>query len=102
VDITDPAGSARDWAAARTISHHFSSKFRPSYYSPRSASAEDFGHVVIDGVPPIFNLARSAIIAADLVVVPIQPSPYDIWAADEIDQADSGSFSHLRNLNLYL
>ena len=40
--------------------------------------------MVIDGPPRVSDLARSAMIAADLVMVPIQPSPYDIWAADEI------------------
>lgn len=33
-------------------------------------------------VSPI--LARSAIMAADVVIIPVQPSPYDIWAADEV------------------
>ena len=50
----------------------------------RSALMKDFDHAVIDGPPRVSDLARSAIIAADLVVVPIQPSPYDIWAASEI------------------
>jgi chromosome partitioning protein len=48
------------------------------------ALAKDFDHVVIDGPPRVSDLARSAIIAADIVVVPIQPSPYDVWAADEV------------------
>ena len=30
------------------------------------------------------ELARSAILAADLVVIPVQPSPYDVWAAKDI------------------
>jgi chromosome partitioning protein len=29
-------------------------------------------------------VARSAILAADLVIIPVQPSPYDVWAAKEI------------------
>lgn len=29
-------------------------------------------------------MARSAIQASDLVIVPVQPSPYDVWAAKEI------------------
>jgi chromosome partitioning protein len=41
-------------------------------------------HVVIDGPPRVNDLARSAIMASDLVIIPVQPSPYDIWAADEI------------------
>jgi chromosome partitioning protein len=29
-------------------------------------------------------VAKSAIAAADIVVIPVQPSPYDVWAAKEI------------------
>src|SRR3546814_13694162 len=41
-------------------------------------------HVVIDGPPRVTALARSAILAADLVLVPVQPSPLDVWASSEI------------------
>jgi chromosome partitioning protein len=57
---------------------------RPTIHRDLPALVKDFDHVVIDGPPRVSDLARSAIIAADLVVVPIQPSPYDIWAADQI------------------
>jgi chromosome partitioning protein len=46
--------------------------------------AKNYDHVVIDGPPQVSELARSAIAAADLVLVPVQPSPYDIWAAQEV------------------
>ena len=39
---------------------------------------------MIDGPPRVNELARSAILAADLIVVPVLPSPYDVWAAREI------------------
>jgi chromosome partitioning protein len=29
-------------------------------------------------------VAKSAIAASDIVVIPVQPSPYDVWAAKEI------------------
>jgi len=82
----DPQGSARDWAAARTDQPPFPvvGLDRPTIHRDLPALVKDFDHVVIDGPPRVSDLARSAIIAADLVVVPIQPSPYDIWAADEI------------------
>ena len=32
----------------------------------------------------VYDVARSAIMASDLVLVPVQPSPYDVWAAKEI------------------
>lgn len=44
----------------------------------------DFDFVVIDGAPRVYDVARSAIYASDLVLIPVQPSPYDIWAAKEI------------------
>jgi chromosome partitioning protein len=32
------------------------------------------------------ELARSAILASDIVLIPVQPSPYDVWAAADIVQ----------------
>ena len=46
--------------------------------------AKNYDHVVIDGPPRVSDLARSAIAASDLVLIPIQPSPYDVWAAKEV------------------
>lgn len=85
----DPQGSALDWALARTRSEH------PRRFAviglaretlrlevPDIARANE--HVVIDGPPRITALTRSAINAADLVVIPVQPSPFDLWASHEI------------------
>jgi chromosome partitioning protein len=82
----DPQGSARDWAAARTDKPPFTilGLDRPTIHRDLPAIAIDYDHVVIDGPPRVTELARSAIGAADLVVIPVQPSPYDVWAAAEI------------------
>jgi len=40
--------------------------------------------VVIDGAPQAADLAVSAIKAADFVLIPVQPSPYDIWATADL------------------
>src|SRR3546814_12250986 len=37
-------------------------------------------HVIIDGPPRTAALARSALLAAERVLIPVQPSPYDLWA----------------------
>ena len=42
-----------------------------------------YDDVVIDGPPRIAELARSIILAADVVIVPLLPSPLDVWAAAE-------------------
>ena len=39
---------------------------------------------MIDGAPQAADLAISAIKASDLVLIPVQPSPYDIWAASDL------------------
>ena len=48
------------------------------------ALASNYDMVIIDGPPRVYDVARSAIMASDLVLVPVQPSPYDVWAAKEI------------------
>ena len=82
----DPQGSARDWAAARESPPDFSvvGLDRPTLHRDLPAIAANYDHVVIDGPPRVTDLARSVIIAADLVVIPVQPSPYDVWAANDV------------------
>ena len=48
--------------------------------------AKDYDPVVIDGAPRVNDLGRSAILASDMVLIPVQPSPYDVWAAAETVQ----------------
>ncbi|KLU05867.1 Chromosome (plasmid) partitioning protein ParA [Rhodopirellula islandica] len=45
--------------------------------------AQDYDDVVIDGPPRVTELVRSIILAADIVIIPLQPSPMDVWAAAE-------------------
>jgi chromosome partitioning protein len=82
----DPQGSARDWAAARETEAPFAvlGMDRPTIHRDLPAIAQDYDHVIIDGPPRVTDLAKSAIAAADLVVIPIQPSPYDVWAAQAV------------------
>ena len=82
----DPQGSALDWAAARKADLLFpvAGLSRPSVHKEIGLIGQDYDYVLIDGPPRVTDLTRSAILAADLVLVPVQPSPYDIWAAQEV------------------
>ena len=82
----DPQGSALDWAAARHGEPLFPVVGLPksSIHKELPALAGNYQMVIIDGPPRVYDVARSAIMAADLVLVPVQPSPYDVWAAKEI------------------
>jgi len=82
----DPQGSALDWQAARQGETLFPvvGMAKPTLHKDVPGLAAGYEHVVIDGPPRANDLAKSAIMAADLVVIPVQPSPYDVWAAEEI------------------
>jgi chromosome partitioning protein len=81
----DPQGSARDWAASRKDNLPFDlvAMDRPILHRDLPSLAKDYAYVIIDGPPRVSEIARSAILASDLVLIPIQPSPYDLWAAQE-------------------
>jgi chromosome partitioning protein len=85
VDI-DPQGSALDWAAARQGDPLFSVVGLPraSVHKEIASIGAGYDIVILDGPPRVTDLARSAVLASDLIVIPVQPSPYDIWAAEEI------------------
>jgi len=82
----DPQGSALDWAAARQGEPRFPVIGLPkaSIHKELPVIAKGFDWVVIDGPPRVYDVARSAIMASDAVFIPVQPSPYDVWAANEI------------------
>jgi chromosome partitioning protein len=81
----DPQASASDWAAARDTPSPFPvvGMARDTLHRDLAAVAGDYDHCIIDTPPRVSALARSAILAADLVLIPVQPSSYDVWAAAE-------------------
>jgi len=82
----DPQGSALDWSAIRQDAPFFPviGLPKPTLHRELPTLATDYDCVVIDGPPRVYDVARSAIMASDVVLVPVQPSPYDVWAAKEI------------------
>ena len=81
----DPQGSASVWASARTEVSPFPviSMARETLHRDLPEIAKDYDHCVIDTAPRVSALARSAILASDLTLIPVQPSSYDVWAAAE-------------------
>jgi chromosome partitioning protein len=43
-----------------------------------------YDRIIIDGVPRVSPLTICAIKCADLIIIPVQPSPYDIWATEDL------------------
>jgi chromosome partitioning protein len=82
----DPQGSALDWSTERTAPPNFPviGLPKPTLHREIGVIGQGYDWVVIDGPPRVNDLSRSAIAASDLVLIPVQPSPFDVWAAQEI------------------
>lgn len=82
---SDPQGSARDWNELNE------GKIIPVIGLDRDSLATDikavqngYDFIFIDGAPSIAKLLVAAIKIADFVLIPVQPSPYDIWATSDL------------------
>ena len=85
----DPQGSALDWSQQRSR-EGFPRLFgvvglaRDTLHREAPELARDADMIIIDGPPRIASLMRSALLAADLALIPVQPSPFDGWASAEM------------------
>jgi len=85
----DPQGSALDWSEQRAregLSRLFGviGLARDTLHREVPELAKDADAVVIDGPPRVAGLMRSALLAADLALIPVQPSPLDGWGSAEM------------------
>src|SRR5436305_1946685 len=82
----DPQESAFDWWRMRAQTG------LPQLFDVISLARETLNpeytttndHVIIDGPSRNTALARSTILASDLVLIPVQPSSYDVWGSSPI------------------
>lgn len=83
---SDRQGSARDWSEAGDGKGGFPviGLDRPTIEKELISLAEGYDWVVIDGAAKLEKMIASAVKASDLVLIPIQPSPLDIWACDSL------------------
>ena len=80
----DPQGSSLSWSTIReAVEFTVVGLPKATLHKELEALAADYDDVVIDGPPRLSELARSIIFGSDVVVVPVQPSSLDVWAASE-------------------
>jgi chromosome partitioning protein len=86
IDI-DPQGSLTEWHRIRA--EKFGEEYTGLYFSSTAGwrinseimnLKRDFDYIIIDSPPHMETEAKSAIRAANLILIPIQPSPTDLWA----------------------
>ena len=83
----DPQGSASDWRSMDTEgSPDFLVEEMDRGYLLRQARAlrRQYDVIIVDCPPQYSEPSAAAIRVADLVLVPVQPSPFDVWATDAI------------------
>jgi chromosome partitioning protein len=82
----DVQRSALDWAASRESDPIFGvvGISKNTIHKEVPLLKGNYDYIIIDGPPRVYDVARSAIAASDLVLIPVQPSPYDVWSAKEV------------------
>ena len=85
----DPQRAELDWSrehAHRRFDRLFGviGRARDTLHREAPELARHSDHIVIDGPPRVAALLRSALLAADLALIPAQPSPFDGWASAEM------------------
>lgn len=82
---SDSQGSARDWSEANE------GELLPVVGLDRETLAKDllrisegYQWVIVDGAPQLARMAAAAVKVSDMVLIPVQPSPYDIWATADL------------------
>lgn len=81
----DPQGTTTDWGALNIKQekgpffpvHHYHIKDLPN----RLTEFKDYDCVVIDGAPRLEELSVAIIKVSDVILIPVQPSPFDVWAS---------------------
>lgn len=82
---SDPQGSARDWhAAGNGELITVVGLDRPTLDKDIKAIANGYDWILIDGAPQLSEMAVAAIKCSDIILIPVQPSPYDIWATEDL------------------
>lgn len=81
----DPQGSARDWHEANDAELiPVVGLDRETLPKDIQAVEQGYQWVVIDGAPQLARLSAAAVKVADAILIPVQPSPYDVWACADL------------------
>jgi chromosome partitioning protein len=82
---SDPQGSARDWHSENGGTQlDVIGLDRPTLDKDVFKFAKRYDYVFIDGAPHESTMAVKTLLCSDFVIIPVQPSPYDIWASKDL------------------
>jgi chromosome partitioning protein len=96
---TDPQGSVVQWASISEKSR-FAVRHHPSPLQRKKlrAALKQFDDLVIDSPPAMGSITRANLSVSELAIIPIGPSPLDIWSGKETAALVEGSRKRRRGL----
>ena len=81
---TDPQGSVLQWNSIDDVSefdvHHYPAALKESEIK---SFGRGYDHVIIDSPPALESITRASLLVCSFAIIPITPSPLDIWSAKE-------------------
>ena len=84
----DPQGSSRDWSDNHPrLRLTVQALDGGRLVEEVGQQSPDYHWVIIDGPPGTSRTSADAVRAADLVLIPAKPGPFDVWAASDIVDA---------------
>ena len=95
----DPQASCLHWQAiadnqAFDVIHHPEADFRQRI----AELARGYQHIVIDSPPGTTDTTLSILLAANLAIIPITPSPLDLWSSDAFPELLKDTRRHNKKL----
>lgn len=86
---SDPQGSLRDWLAAAGENSNYPPMIamdKPAMIKDLKSVSSQYDEVIVDGCPKSIGMIATTITVADLVLIPVQPSGFDLWAANSVGE----------------
>lgn len=84
----DPQGSLRDWKDAAEGNNDFeitiADRKQVLFQLPKLIKKSDYDFVIVDTVGKMGDLLGTSVAISDIIIIPVQPSPYDIWALQSV------------------
>jgi len=95
----DPQGSVLQWQSITDnktfeVIHHPEATFHKEI----SALSKGYRYTIIDAPPGTGDISLSILLASNLAIVPVAPSPFDIWSSNETVSLIRDARKHNRKL----
>jgi chromosome partitioning protein len=98
----DPQASATRWQSIADVSFFNVLHHPKPLHTEINELANGYKHTVIDAPPGISDITLSCLLSSDLAIIPVTPSPLDIWASDDIIPLVKEAREYNKNLSARL